>query len=123
MMIYATVSVWGDDKGKKSHGRTVVGETVADVSELALLNVLLDRVESLLLGDLHLGIGPSGNLNDHYRLKAKKRQRFICKWKKKETRRTVEDSLGLVGEERNVASYPESTSLDLAGAQKEGKGK
>lgn len=101
-----------------------MGETVADVSELALLNVLLDRVESLLLGDLHLGIGPSGNLNNHYRLKAKKRQRFICKWKKKkETRRTVEDSLGLVGEERNVASYPESTSSDLAGAQKEEKGK
>lgn len=72
-----------EGKKKRRNGRTVVGETVADVSELALLNVLLDRVESLLLGDLHLGIGPSGNLNNHYRLKAKKRQRFICKWKKK----------------------------------------
>lgn len=45
--------------------RTVVGETVSDVSELALLNVLLDRVERLFLGDLHLGVGPSGNLDNH----------------------------------------------------------
>lgn len=83
MMIHATVSVWGDDKGKKGHGRTVVGETVADVSELALLNVLLDRVESLLLGDLHLGIGPSGNLDNHYRLKAKNVNDLFARGKKK----------------------------------------
>lgn len=83
MMIHATVSVWGDDKGKKGHGRTVVGETVADVSELALLNVLLDRVESLLLGDLHLGIGPSGNLDNHYRLKAKNVNDLFARGKKR----------------------------------------
>jgi hypothetical protein len=29
-----------------------VGEAVADISELALLDVLLDGVEELLLGDL-----------------------------------------------------------------------
>jgi hypothetical protein len=44
----------------------VVGETVSNESELALLDVLLDGVKVLLLGDLHLGVGPSGNLDDHY---------------------------------------------------------
>ena len=45
---------------------TVVGEAVSDVSKLALLDVLLDGVKVFLLGDLHLGVGPSGNLDDHY---------------------------------------------------------
>lgn len=31
---------------------TLVGEAVSDVSKLALLDILLDRVEELLLGDL-----------------------------------------------------------------------
>lgn len=63
---------------------TLVGEAVANVAELALLGVLLDGVEELLLGDLNtmlgqrqfplagfrsayllLGVGPAGNLNDH----------------------------------------------------------
>lgn len=43
----------------------VVGETVSDVSKLALLDVLLDGVKVLLLGDLHLGVGPSRNFDDH----------------------------------------------------------
>jgi hypothetical protein len=59
---------------------SVVRETVSNESELALLDILLDGVERLLLGDLHLGVGPSGNLNNH-----------------------VEDGLGLVGEEGDVA--------------------
>ena len=68
-----------------------MGEAVADVTELALLHVLLDGVEELLLGDLGrksvyrsqgtrlvairgvffecpyllLGVGPAGDLNDH----------------------------------------------------------
>jgi hypothetical protein len=33
---------------------TLVGEAVSDVSELALLDVLLDGVEELILGDLHI---------------------------------------------------------------------
>lgn len=33
-------------------------------SALASLT-LEDGVELLLLGDLHLGVGPAGNLNDH----------------------------------------------------------
>ena len=67
---------------------SVVGETVSDETELALLDVLLDRVERLFLGDLHLGVGPSGNLNDH-----------------------VEDGLGLVGEEGDVAARLAGMSL------------
>lgn len=54
-----------DLDAKRIRERTVVGETVSDVSELALFNVLLDRVERLFLGDLHLGVGPSGNLDNH----------------------------------------------------------
>lgn len=43
----------------------VVGEAVAHVAETALLDVLLDGVEGLLLGHLHLRVGPAGDLNDH----------------------------------------------------------
>ena len=43
----------------------MVGETVADETELALLDVLLDGVEQLLPGDFHLGVGPAGDLNNH----------------------------------------------------------
>ena len=57
----------------------MVGEAVADVAEAALLDVLLDGVEGLLLGDLHLGVGPAGDLYDH-----------------------VEDAIVLVGEEGDV---------------------
>ena len=31
---------------------TLVGETIADIAELALLDILLDGVEELVLGDL-----------------------------------------------------------------------
>jgi hypothetical protein len=62
----------------------LVREAVADETELALLDILLDGVEEFLLGDLdadavlavvvgirmvptylHLAIGPSWDLNDH----------------------------------------------------------
>ena len=43
----------------------MVGEAVAHVAQATLLDVLLDGVERLLLGDFHLGIGPAGNLDDH----------------------------------------------------------
>ena len=42
-----------------------VGETVADEAQLALLCVLLDRVEIFFFGCFHLGVGPTRNLNDH----------------------------------------------------------
>jgi hypothetical protein len=80
----------------------LVGEAVPHVAELALLDVLLDGVECLLLGDLwvssasrcilcycslpstylHLGIGPAGHLDDH-----------------------VEDRLLLIGIEGNVVPW------------------
>lgn len=43
----------------------VVGEAVPNEAELALLDILLDGVEGFLLGDLHLGVGPAGDLDDH----------------------------------------------------------
>ena len=43
----------------------VVGEAVSDIAQATLLDVLLDGVERLLLGDFHLCIGPAGNLDDH----------------------------------------------------------
>jgi hypothetical protein len=43
----------------------VVGEAVAHIAQATLLDVLLDGIERLLLGDFHLGIGPAGNLDDH----------------------------------------------------------
>jgi hypothetical protein len=69
---------------------TLVGEAVSDVSKLALLDVLLDGVEELLLGDLKLGVGPSRNLNDH-----------------------VQDSLLLVGVERNIVERRDGLSILL----------
>jgi hypothetical protein len=56
-----------------------VREAVADVAELALLGVLEDGVELLLLGDLELGVGPAGDLDNH-----------------------VEDGAVLVGEEGDI---------------------
>ena len=57
----------------------MVGEAVADITKAALLDILLDGVEGLLFGDLHLGVGPAGDLNYH-----------------------VEDTIVLVGKERDV---------------------
>jgi len=58
---------------------TLVGEAVADKAQLALLDVLLDGIEGLILGDLELGVGPARNLDNH-----------------------VEDVLGGVGEQGHV---------------------
>jgi hypothetical protein len=86
----------------------LVGEAVPHVAELALLDVLLDGVEGLLLGDLsmqsaccssrstletthlHLGIGPAGHLNDH-----------------------VEDRLLLVGVEGDVVPWRDELAVLL----------
>lgn len=54
-------------------------EAVPDVAKLAALDILLDGIEQLLLGDLHLCVRPAGNLNDH-----------------------VENAIVLVREERDV---------------------
>ena len=44
---------------------SMVREAVSDETELALLGVLEDWVESLALADLHLCVGPSGYLDNH----------------------------------------------------------
>lgn len=43
----------------------MVGEAVSNVAQLSLLDVLLDRVEGLFLANLHFGVGPARNLDDH----------------------------------------------------------
>jgi len=90
-----------------------VREAVTNVAKLALLDVLLDRVERLLLGDLyprqirkcsdgiwvakgtvsthlHLGVGPARHLNNH-----------------------VQDGLALVGVERDVVKGRDGLAILL----------
>jgi hypothetical protein len=69
---------------------TVVRETVADKTQFASLDILLDGVERLLLGDLHLRVGPARNFNDH-----------------------VEDPLVLIGEEGDVMEGRENGPILL----------
>ena len=57
----------------------MVGEAVPDKTQLALLGVLLDGVQRVLLGDFLLCVGPTRDLDDH-----------------------VEDRLGLVGKEGHI---------------------
>ncbi len=57
----------------------MVGEAVADETQTTFFDVLLDGVEGLLFGNLHLSVGPTRNLNDH-----------------------VQDPIVLVGEKRDV---------------------
>jgi len=42
-----------------------LGVNIGDVSEVALLDVLLDGVHFFLGCDFHLGIGPAGHFNNH----------------------------------------------------------
>jgi len=67
---------------------TVVGETVANETQPTLLDVLLDGIERLLLGDLEFGVGPTGDLDNH-----------------------VEDAIALVGKERNVVEGGDDGSV------------
>ena len=68
----------------------MVGEAVAHVAQATLLDVLLDGIERLLLGDFHLGIGPAGNLDDH-----------------------VEYAIALIGEERDVVKRGDDLAVLL----------
>lgn len=43
----------------------VVGEAVANETQPALLDILLDGIERLLLGNLHLRVRPARNFDDH----------------------------------------------------------
>lgn len=68
----------------------MVGEAVAHVAQATLLDVLLDGIERLLLGDFHLGVGPAGNLDDH-----------------------VEYAIALIGEERDVMERGDDLTILL----------
>ena len=63
-------------------------EAVANETQTTLFYVLFDRVEWLLLRDLELGVGPTGDLDDH-----------------------VEDTIVLVGKERNVVKRGDDGSI------------
>lgn len=67
---------------------TVVGEAVTNETQTTLLDVLFDGIERLLLGDLELGVGPTGDLDNH-----------------------VEDTIALIGEERNVVEGGDDGSV------------
>ena len=54
-------------------------KTVAHIAQPSLFYILFDRIERFFLGDLHLCVGPAGNLDDH-----------------------VEDAVVLVGKEGDV---------------------
>jgi hypothetical protein len=60
------------------------------------IHTLLDGVEGLILGDLKLGIGPSWDFNNHYLVSC---ALFSNRG------HTVEDGLGLVGKEGDVAGH------------------
>jgi hypothetical protein len=67
---------------------TVVRETVANVAQATLFNVLLDRIEQLFFGYLHLCVGPARDLHDH-----------------------VENAIVLVREEGNVMERRDNGSI------------
>jgi len=43
----------------------VVGKAVPHVAKTTTLYILLDRIERLFLGNLHLRVGPSRDFHDH----------------------------------------------------------
>jgi hypothetical protein len=43
----------------------MVRETIADVTQLALLDILFNGIEILLFGNLHLRVSPTRNFNNH----------------------------------------------------------
>jgi len=66
----------------------VMGEAVANETQATLLDVLLDWIEWLLLGDLELCVGPTRDLDNH-----------------------VEDAIALVGKERDVVEWGDDGSI------------
>lgn len=65
----------------------MVGETVADETQTTFFDVLLDGIEGLIPGDFDLGIGPTGDLDNH-----------------------VEDAIALISKERNVVEGGDDAS-------------
>ena len=69
---------------------TMVREAIADETQATFFDVLFNGVEGFLLGDFHLGVGPTGNLDDH-----------------------VEDAIVLVGKEWNVVPRGNDSAVSL----------
>lgn len=65
-------------------------EAVPHKTETTTLDILLDRIEGLFLGDLHLSVCPSGDFDDH-----------------------VEDTRVLVGEERDIVEARHDAAILL----------
>ena len=68
----------------------MVGKAVTNVSEFSLFDILFDGVEGLVLANLHFGVGPAGDLDDH-----------------------VQDAIVLIGEERDVVEGGDDGSVLL----------
>ena len=68
----------------------MVGETVANIAQLATLNVLLDGIEGLFLRNLHLRICPAWNFDNH-----------------------IEDAVIAVSEERDVVERRDDIAVLL----------
>ena len=66
----------------------MVGEAVPDKAQSTFFNVLFDRIKWFLFGNFHLSIGPAGDLDYH-----------------------VEDTLVLIGEERDVVESGDDVSI------------
>jgi len=66
----------------------MMGEAIANETQTALLDVLLDWIECFLFGDLELCVGPTRDLDNH-----------------------VEDTVALVGKERNVVEWGDDGSI------------
>ena len=60
----------------------MMGETVANVTQSTLLDILLDGVEGLFFTDLHFSVSPAGNFDDH-----------------------IEDAIVLVSEEGDIVPW------------------
>jgi len=65
-----------------------MGEAVADKAQTTLLDILLDRIEGFSGRDLHLGVRPAGNFDDH-----------------------VEDAIVLICEERDVVERGDDRAI------------
>jgi len=69
----------------------VMGEAVANEAQAALFGILFDGVEGLLFGYFHLGVGPTGDLDDH-----------------------VEDAIVPVGEKRDVVEGRDDLTVSFS---------
>jgi hypothetical protein len=69
---------------------SMVREAIPHVAEASAFDILLDRIERLFLGGLHLGVRPSRYFDDD-----------------------IQDALVLVGKERNIVKWRNDGSILL----------